>query len=173
MDGITPFESWSGQKLDVSHFMIFVSKDWVRIQTEKRNALEPKSKELLFFSYYKYSKGYNFIKISTQRAFIERSVQFEEEPMPATKIGESFSPPPPLTVSEEDDKFYDSDMSDNDDLIADPNTLTRPKWEANTIHAVGELAGNPSDPRRTRSQFESALYVKDHFFVEKCYIMIE
>ena len=44
-------------------------------------------------------------------------------------------------------------MFDNDDYIIDPNIPTRPKWASNPIHAVGELAGNPSDPRRTRSQF--------------------
>ena len=38
-------------------------------------------------------------------------------------------------------------MSDNDDLIADTDIPTRPKWVENTIHAAGELAGNPSDTR--------------------------
>ena len=64
-------------------------------------------------------------------------------------------------------------MSDNDDLITDPNSHTRPKWAANAIHAAGELAGNPNDTRRTRSQFESALCVKDPLFAEKCYLMVE
>ena len=41
----------------------------------------------------------------------------------------------------------------------------------NTIHAAGELAGNPNDTRRTRSQFESALCVKDPLFAEKRYLM--
>ena len=45
--------------------------------------------------------------------------------------------------------------------------------EANTIHVAGELARNPSDTRRTRSQFESALCMKDHLFDEKCYLMVE
>ena len=53
----------------------------------------------------------------------------------------------------------------NDDLIVDIYSPMRPKWEAKTIHAVGELAGNPSDPRRT--QFESALCMKDPLFAEK------
>ena len=69
-----------------------------------------------------------------------------------------------MTVSEEDDKFYDSDMYYNDDLIAYPDSTTIPKWEANTIHATGELAGNPSDPRRTRSQFESALCERSNIY---------
>ena len=64
-------------------------------------------------------------------------------------------------------------MSDNEYLIENPNTPTIPKWEENTIHAAGELAGNPSDTRRTRSQFASALCMKDPLFDEKCYLMVE
>ena len=78
-----------------------------------------------------------------------------------------------MNVSEEDDKFSDSNMFDSDYLLTNPNTPTRPKWAENTIHAVGELAGNPGDTRRTRSQFESALSIKEPLFVEKCYIMVE
>ena len=72
-----------------------------------------------------------------------------------------------MIVSEETNEFVDSDMFDNDHLFADPDSPTRPKWEAKNIHAAGELAGNPSDPRRTRSQFESASCMKDPLFVEK------
>ena len=96
-----------------------------------------------------------------------------KKPLAAVEVGESSSPPEPLNVSEEIVEFAASDIFDNDDLIADPNSPTRPKWAANTIHAAWELAGNPSDPRRTRSQFESALSMKDPLFVEKCYLMVE
>ena len=89
------------------------------------------------------------------------SVMFEEEPMPATEIGKSFSPLPPMIVSKDSKMFYDSDVYDNEYLIAYPNTPTIPKFGANTVQVVKELAGNPSDPRRTRSQFESALSIKD------------
>ena len=61
---------------------------------------------------------------------------------------------------------------DNDELIAYPKIHTRKKWAERTIHVVGELAGNPNDTRRTRSQFESALCVKYPLFDEKCYLMI-
>ena len=64
-------------------------------------------------------------------------------------------------------------MSDNYYLIAYPNSPKRPKWVEKAIHAAGELAGNPSDTRRTRSQFKSALCVKDPLFDEKCYMMVE
>ena len=69
-----------------------------------------------------------------------------------------------MNVREETNEFDDYDMYNNDDLIAYPHSPTRPKWAANTIHAAGKLAENPSDPTRTRSQFESALSMKDPFF---------
>ena len=72
-----------------------------------------------------------------------------------------------MIVSEETNEFDDSDMSDTDDLIADPNIPTRPKWEERTTHAAGELVGNPNDTKRTISQFESPLCVKDPLFTEK------
>ena len=64
-------------------------------------------------------------------------------------------------------------MYDNDDLIVYPKIPTRQKWAENTIHAAGELAGNPNDTRRTRSQFESAICVKDPLFAKKCYLIGE
>ena len=67
------------------------------------------------------------------------------------EVGESSSQPEPLNVSEEIVEFADSNMSDNDDLISDPNIPKIPKWAAKTIHAAGELAGNPNDSKRTRS----------------------
>ena len=94
--------------------------------------------------------------MSTNKSLIERSFQFQEDPLVAIEVGESSSPLEPLNVSGETNEFSTSDMSDNDDLIAYLHNPTRPKWEANTIHA----AGNPNDPRRTRSQFESALCIK-------------
>ena len=87
--------------------------------------------------------------MSTQKSFVERSVQFEEEPMPATEIGESSSPPLPLVVSEDSNKFSDSYISDNGDLILYLNAPTIPKWDAKTIQAVGELVRKLIDPRRT------------------------
>ena len=83
--------------------------------------------------------------------------------MVAAEIGESSSPPPPLVVSDGTNEIYDCYMSDNDDLIANPNISTRPR----------ELAGNPRDPRRTRSQFESALPIKDPCFDDKHFLMVE
>ena len=89
--------------------------------------------------------------MSTNKSFIEISVHFQEEPLVAVEVGESYSTPEPLIVSGETNEFADSDISNNDDLIVDPNIPIRQKWASKTIHAAGELAGNPSDTMRTRS----------------------
>ena len=91
----------------------------------------------------------------------------------AVEVGEASSPPEPMKVSEEFVEHADSYFSNGDEFIADPNIPTRPKWESKTLHAAGELAGDPNDPRRTRSQFESGLCMKDAEFAEKCYLMVE
>ena len=144
-----------------------------RIPTEKRKALQPQSQECLFVGYTEDSKGYKIINLSTKKYFIERSVQFREEPLVAVEVGEFSSMPNPLIVSGETNEYVDSDMYDNDDFIADPENPTRTKWVANTIHATGELDGNPNDTRRTRSQFRSALCVRDPLFAENLYLMVE
>ena len=57
LDGMTPFEAWSGHKPDVTHFMIFSSRAWAGISTEKRKALQPQSQECLFVGTLKIQKG--------------------------------------------------------------------------------------------------------------------
>ena len=126
LDGMTPFKACSGQKPNVTHFRIFGSKAWARIPTEKRKDFPPQSQECLFVGYFKVSKGYRLINLSTNKTFIERSVQFEEEPLAIVEVGESSSPPQPLIVSEETNEFDQYDISDNEELIAYPNIPSRP-----------------------------------------------
>ena len=44
LDGMNPFESWSGHKLDVTHFRIFGSKTWARIPNERERLCSAKDK---------------------------------------------------------------------------------------------------------------------------------
>ena len=57
LDGMTPFEAWSGHKLDVTHFRIFGSKAWDRIPTEKRKALQLQTKSAYLLGILKIQKG--------------------------------------------------------------------------------------------------------------------
>ena len=106
-----------GHKPDVTHFRIFGSKAWARIPTEKRKALQPQIQECIFVGYSKDLKGYKLINLSTNKSFIERCVQFEEEPLAAVEVGEASSPPEPLKVSEEFVEHADSDLSNGYEFI--------------------------------------------------------
>ena len=99
--------------------------------------MQPQSQECIFVGYSEYSKAYKLINLRTNKSFIERSVQFQEEPLAVVEVGESSSPPEPLNVSEEINEFAYFDMSDNDDLIADPNSPTRRKWASIPFMQLG------------------------------------
>jgi hypothetical protein len=43
---MAPFESWSGKKLEVTHFFIFGSCAWAHIPSKKRKDLDPQRKEV-------------------------------------------------------------------------------------------------------------------------------
>ena len=99
----------------------------LEFQPKRERIFKPKSKISCLLGIFEDSKGYNLINLRTNKSFIKRSVHFEEEPLAAVEVGESSLPPQPLIVSEETNEFDDSDMSDNDDLIAYPNIRTRQK----------------------------------------------
>ena len=81
MDEKTPFEAWSGHKPNVSHFRVFGSKAWDRSPPEKRKDLQPQINESIMVGYAEYENGYKIFDPSYYKSFIERSVQFKEEPM--------------------------------------------------------------------------------------------
>ena len=58
-----------------------------------------------------------------------------------------------------------------DDIVVDESP-SRPKWVEKIIQAAGELAGNPQEPRKTRSQSNNASYASESALTEKCYMMI-
>jgi hypothetical protein len=74
----TPYEAWSGLKLEVTHFHIFGSRAWARIPSEKRKALDPQRTKCIFVGYPDAVKGYRLIDLSSDHLIIEHSVQFKE-----------------------------------------------------------------------------------------------
>jgi hypothetical protein len=55
------------------------------------------------------------------------------------------------------DQISESNLNDHDHGMDDPEI--RPKWAQKTLQSAGELVGDPTDLRRTRSQFEGAPHV--------------
>jgi len=63
-----------------------------------------------------------------------------------------------MNVFEDDISVYDSP--------------SRPKWAEKIVQAAGELAGNPQEPRKTRSQTSKASFASDSALSEHCYMLI-
>jgi hypothetical protein len=89
IEDMTPFEAWTRDKPDVTHFRIFGSCTWAHILSEKRKALDPHRTPCIFMGYPDDMKGYKLIDPSTDWLIIKRNVQFEESPLHAPPLQHS------------------------------------------------------------------------------------
>ena len=108
------------------------------------------------------TKCHKLFDTSTLNTFIERSVQFEEEPIPNFELAprECSSPQQFDDVSDNSCSVF-SYISDNNMAVYDifvDESPSSPKWDEKIIQAAGELAGNPQEPRKTRSQSNNASF---------------
>ena len=83
---------------------------------------------------------------------------------------------PPLQDDVSDDSLSDiSDISDSyisEDDYSDHGWPICSKWFVKTIEAARDLAGNPLDPRKTRSQFHTAFFACEVNIAKKLFMMI-
>ena len=76
---MTPQESFTGKKFEVSHFRIFGCLAYSHVPSEKKTKLEPTVEKGIFVGYNETSKAFR-IYLPTQRKVIaRREVRFEEE----------------------------------------------------------------------------------------------
>ena len=61
-------------------------------------------------------------------------------------------------------------VTKNDITVDD--SPSRPKWAETIVQAVGEMAGNPQEPRKTKSQTSKDYFASDRALAEHCYMMI-
>ena len=103
-------------------------------------------------------------------------MQFEEEIIPYFELAlrECFSPQHQDGASDDSifdiSDIYDSEMDEDD--FSEHDAASRPKCADKTIEAVGDLAGNPLDPRKIRSQFHNAYFASEVSLDENCYMII-
>jgi hypothetical protein len=175
LKNITPEEAWTKIKPDVSHFHVFGSIAWAHIPDEKRKALQPKSEKCIFVGYSEDVKGYRLLQPHCNEIILRRDVKFDENllacepnstvvPSSACEPSSTFVPSSvPILVSSSDDDSEDEnpplpahlppDESFEPELAPVPPL---PRWVRSTREATGGLVGDPSDQRRTRSQFQRA-----------------
>ncbi|KAH9294951.1 hypothetical protein KI387_038539, partial [Taxus chinensis] len=177
--GMTPFEAWFGCKPDVEHFRVFGSKAMARIPKKKRKALEPQSKPCIFVGYPDGVKGYRLMNPTSHELYIERSVKFDESsststspPIEVLQLADSDSDssdddtveraPLPDPPDHQTFESSDSDSSDDEDYVPSHSSEESsdsepdppgPLWARKTLQSAGDLVGDTSDMRRTRSNF--------------------
>eukprot|EP00253_Pinus_taeda_P003534 PITA_03534 len=98
------------------------------IPDEKHKALEPKSEKCIFVGYYEDVKGYRLIPFKSKNVIVRRDVKFDEN---KSSYEPSSAHVPPLSISS---TFEHISSSDDE----------------------SDLAGDPTDQRRTCSRFKRA-----------------
>jgi hypothetical protein len=146
---------------------------WTQIPSENRKALDPQSTECIFVGYPDNVKGYRLIDLSSDRLIIECSVQFKECVLhvPRHLHADTFTLPPVrddehehvASYSSESYNLEDSNDSDSEsaNLYVESENLDvvaeiekRPKWEQTTLQDAGDLVGDPTNTRKTQSDFK-------------------
>ena len=61
---------------------------------------------------------------------------------------------------------YDINFNEYDISVDD--SPSRPKWAEKIVQAAEELAGNPQEPRKTRSQTSKASFESDSALAKNC-----
>jgi hypothetical protein len=160
--GITPEESWTKIKPDVSHFRVFRGIAWAHIPDEKRKALQPKSEKCIFVGYSEDVKGYSRLQPHCNEIIIRRDVKFDENLLPcepnsaivtssACEPSSTFVPSSvPILVSSSDDDSEDENPPLPAHLPPDKSFEPKPtpapslpRWVCSTREAVGDLVGDP------------------------------
>lgn len=76
--GKTPFELWTGNKLNLKDLRLFGCEAYVWIPDAKCKKLDPRSKKLVFVGYSGCHKHCRFLDVQTNRVIDSRDAQFLE-----------------------------------------------------------------------------------------------
>ena len=77
---MSPWETLTGNKPDLSYFRVFGSIAFYRVDDSKRSKLDPKANRCLFIGYSETSKAYRVWDYKLNRVVITRSVVLNEQP---------------------------------------------------------------------------------------------
>ncbi len=75
---MTPFEAWTGVKLDVKHLRRFGCIVYAHIPKDERKKLDPKVKKCVLLGYGTETKGYRLYDPQSSRVIYSRDVKFNE-----------------------------------------------------------------------------------------------
>jgi hypothetical protein len=134
--------------------------------------LQPKSEKCIFVGYSEDVKGYRLLQPHCNEIILRRDVKFDEnllscEPnpvgVPSLACEPSLAVVPSSVSSSSDDDSEDENPPPPADIPPDDSFEPEqapipllPRWVRSTREAAGDLVGDPSDQRQTRSHFQRA-----------------
>ena len=79
VDGMTPYEAWTGEKPQVNHLRVFGCQAFVYIPKDERKKLDSKSKKCILMGYGVTTKGYRLYDSCKRKIVFSRDVIFNEQ----------------------------------------------------------------------------------------------
>ena len=104
LNGLTPYEIWTGSPPDVSSFRVFGSKVFYLDRNPRIGKFDDRGKEGIFVGYSEESKGYRIWSKDSKTVIISRDVKFTDECVKSSEKYEEFIPEK-LLISEEIEKI--------------------------------------------------------------------
>ena len=86
LQGITPYEAWTGKKPDVGHLREFGCDVWVLDESNNRSKLDPKSKKMVFVGFMDGPKAIRYYDAKTRSIKVSRNVAFNENEQPTELV---------------------------------------------------------------------------------------
>ena len=110
LEGLTPYEAWTGSKPDVSNLKCFGCTAYGHIPKDERKKLDPKARKCVFLGYGTETKGYRLFDVEQQCVTYSRDVTFHENEFGILQKDES---------NETVNKLVDIELSNYDDVSDD------------------------------------------------------
>ncbi len=76
VEGMTPFEAWTGKKPKVDYLRVFGCIAYAHIPKDERKKLDSKAKKCIFLGYGTETKGYRLHDLKKAKVFYSRDVIF-------------------------------------------------------------------------------------------------
>ena len=84
----TPYEAWTGEKPNVSHFRVFGCAAYAHIPSDKHRKLDSKSRKSVFLGYGKEVKSYRLFDLQKSKVYLSQDVIFDESSRGLDKASE-------------------------------------------------------------------------------------
>ncbi|KAK3737381.1 hypothetical protein QZH41_011519 [Actinostola sp. cb2023] len=145
LEGLTPYEAWTGSKPDVSNLKCFGCTAYAHIPKDERKKLDPKARKCVFLGYGTDTKAYRLFDVERQRVIYSRDVKFDEGAfgiLQKDKPDGTVIKLVDVELSNNDDVELsnndDVELSNNDDVDEGPSVLRQSSRERRPPDRLGE-----------------------------------